>query len=50
MPLKEGSSKKVISENISELSHSATQRPRKQIIAIALSQARKSAKGKGLLK
>ncbi len=41
-PLKRGSSQKVISQNIRELSHSATKRPQKQIVAIALSQARKS--------
>jgi len=44
MPLKRGKSKKVISENISELIHSG--RPKKQAIAIALSQARKSGKKK----
>jgi len=47
MPLKRGSSKKVISENISELTHHGS-RPRshKQIVAIALSEARKSKKRK----
>jgi Family of unknown function (DUF6496) len=40
MPLKKGRSKKVISENISELRHSG--RPEKQSIAIALSEARRS--------
>lgn len=40
MPLKHGKSKKVISENISEIRHSG--RPEKQSVAIALSEARKS--------
>jgi hypothetical protein len=40
MPLKHGKSKKVISENISELRHSG--RPEKQAVAISLSEARKS--------
>jgi len=40
MPLEKGKSKKVISENISELRHSG--RPEKQSVAIALSEARKS--------
>lgn len=39
MPLKRGSSKKVISANIRELRHSG--RPQKQAIAIAMSNARK---------
>jgi hypothetical protein len=44
MPLKKGKSKEVISENISELRHSG--RPEKQSIAIAMSEAGKSKKGK----
>lgn len=39
MPLKRGSSKKVIASNIRELRHSG--RPQKQAIAIAMSNARK---------
>lgn len=41
MPLKSGSSKKVISENIKR-EMTEGNRPRKQAIAIALSTARKS--------
>ena len=42
MPLKKGSSKKVISSNIRELRRSG--RPQRQAVAIALSQARKGKK------
>ncbi len=42
MPLKKGSSKKVISENIRREMHAG--RPQKQAVAIAMSQARRSKK------
>ena len=41
MPLKKGSSKKTISKNIKKLMKEGS-RPKKQIIAIALTTARKS--------
>lgn len=44
MPLKKGSSDKVVSENISKMMHEG-KRPRKQIIAIALANAKRK-KGK----
>ena len=44
MPLKSGKSKKVVSENISELRHSGY--PEEQSIAIAMSKAGKSRKDK----
>lgn len=46
MPLKDGPTRGVISDNIRELTHAVKKRPRRQIIAIALSNARKSKRGK----
>lgn len=40
MPLKHGSSKKVVSENIRELMHSG--RPQRQAVAIAMKKSGKS--------
>ena len=40
MPLKKGKSKRVISENISEMIHAG--HPKKQAIAASLNQARKN--------
>lgn len=45
MPLKKGSSKKAVSENISELMN--TGRPKKQAIAIAMKEAGKTKKKPG---
>ena len=46
MPLKSGSSKKVISDNIKELyKYGKRNRSKKQIVAIALSKARESKDG-----
>ncbi len=44
MPLEEGSTRDVVSRNISELRK--TGRPQKQSVAIALSSARKAKRGK----
>lgn len=41
MPLIKSGSKKALSKNIQELSHSRKKRPRKQIIAIALENQRR---------
>lgn len=47
MPLKRGSSQRTISANISELTHHGSRkRSHRQIVAIALAQARKSKKKK----
>lgn len=48
MPLQAGSSQKVISSNIDELTHHGSkERPHKQIVAIALSNARRHPKANG---
>lgn len=44
MPLKKGSSKETMSENIREMRHSGY--PEKQAVAAAMSSARKSKRGK----
>ena len=44
MPLKRGSSRETISENIRELRHSG--RPERQAVAIALSEARRTGRKK----
>lgn len=48
MPLKQGSDKETISENISELVEHGY--PQKQAVAIALEEARKSEKEKEIFK
>lgn len=44
MPLKKGKSKKIVSENISEMVHSGY--PQKQAVAASLSNARRSSSKK----
>ena len=47
MPLKKGKSRKTISHNISELTHHGSKpRSHKQIVAIALNEARRSGRKK----
>jgi len=48
MPLRKGSSRKSISENIK--TEMDSDKPQKQAVAIALSEARRTGKGKSLAK
>lgn len=50
MPLKKGASSGTVSSNIEELEHAGKGRSHKQNIAIAMSEARKTGKGKALAK
>lgn len=47
MPLKSGYSQKTVGKNIKEMMHADKKRPHKQMVAIAFSEARKSAKKAG---